>query len=145
MTYVSQIIIQYALNLHSAICQLQFNKTGRKKNIISERGRVKWANMIFSWFFPRWALTLKRITMKSPKTKERLSNQIKSYFIIMYTILPIWNNTCTKQPHTTALLNVSTTVVSGFPYLSKLLRCHDWPMKQLWFPNWEIQLLMQNE
>ena len=31
MIYVSQIIMLYTLNLHSVVCQLQLNKTGRKK------------------------------------------------------------------------------------------------------------------
>ena len=31
MMYVSQIIMLYTLNLHSAACQLDLNKTGRKK------------------------------------------------------------------------------------------------------------------
>ena len=31
MMYVSQIITLYSLNLHSAICRLYLNKTGRKK------------------------------------------------------------------------------------------------------------------
>ena len=31
MMYVSQIIMLYAVNLYSAVCQLYFNTTGRKK------------------------------------------------------------------------------------------------------------------
>lgn len=31
MMYVSQIIILYTLNLHSAICQLYLNETGKPK------------------------------------------------------------------------------------------------------------------
>ena len=40
MIYVSQIIMLYTLNLYSAVFQLYFNKTGRKKNII--KGRLKY-------------------------------------------------------------------------------------------------------
>ena len=31
MTYISQIITLYTLNLHSTVCQLYLNKTRRKK------------------------------------------------------------------------------------------------------------------
>ena len=35
MMYGSNIIMLYTLNLNNTICQLYFNKTGRKKKIIS--------------------------------------------------------------------------------------------------------------
>ena len=34
MMYVSQVIMLYTLNLHSAVCQLYLNKTGRKKKTL---------------------------------------------------------------------------------------------------------------
>ena len=36
MTYVSQIIVLYILNIVSAVCQLYLNKTERKNKIVLE-------------------------------------------------------------------------------------------------------------
>ena len=42
MMYVSQIIMLATFNLHSAVCQLYLNKTGRKKNHIGDQRILRW-------------------------------------------------------------------------------------------------------
>ena len=41
MMYVSQVIILNILNLHSAVCELYLNKTGRKKRVYTRKSKVK--------------------------------------------------------------------------------------------------------
>ena len=48
MMYASQIIMLYTLNLHSAICQLYLNKTGRKKLIMYKGIRKKYQVGLYS-------------------------------------------------------------------------------------------------
>ena len=56
MMYVSQIVILYTLNLHSAVCQLYLNKTGRKKKKEWQirEGPVLGTKFNFTWKNNKW-------------------------------------------------------------------------------------------
>ena len=55
--YVSQVTVLYALNLHSAVCQLYLNKIGEKarwkifRHCISTQGLLVFASSFFFFFF----------------------------------------------------------------------------------------------
>ena len=57
MMYVSQIIMLYTLNLHSAACQLNLNKTRRKGSIDKLKKQLK---CLIFWNRQRWNVANKR-------------------------------------------------------------------------------------
>lgn len=88
MTYASQNVILYILNLHSAICQLYLNKSGRE--MFTKTTRIN----IFSFLW--WTLSLQTIQLNYFQFFPFLnivSNYISNCFLSMFwpfIHLPLW-------------------------------------------------------